>query len=123
VTRLGGSLLREIVPLYPAGPSVLLLLLLLNFLLGVLADALARGAPVGLVARFLLFKLPGAASAGLTLALLFAALLALARMSADRELRAAMALGITPGAFLRPLLVAGASVTLIAAANNELVVP
>ncbi|MDZ7801548.1 MAG: LptF/LptG family permease [Trueperaceae bacterium] len=123
MTRLGRSLLREIAPLYAAGLSVLLLLLLVNFLLGVLADALARGAPVGLVARFLLFKLPGAASAGLTLALLFASLLALARMSADRELRAAMALGITPGAFLRPLLVAGASVTLIAAANNELVVP
>lgn len=123
MSRFGRSLLREIAPLYAAGLAVLLLLLLVSFLLGVLADALARGAPAGLVARYLLFKLPGAASAGLTLALLFAALLALARMAGDRELRAALSLGLTPAAMLRPLLVAGGLVTLLAAFNNELLVP
>lgn len=94
--RFGRSLLAEIAPLYLAGLAVLLLLLLVSFLLDVLADALARGVPVGLVARYLLFKVPAAASSGLTLALLFAALLALARMVGDRELRAALALGLSP---------------------------
>lgn len=123
MTRFGRSLLREIAPLYAAGLAVLLLLLLVSFLLGVLADALSRGAPAGLVARYLLFKLPSAASAGLTLALLFAALLALARMAGDRELRAALSLGLSPGSLLRPLLIAGGLVALIALVNNELVVP
>lgn len=123
MSRYGRSLLREIAPLYAAGLAVLLLLLLVSFLLGLLADALARGAPAGLVARYLLFKLPGAASAGLTLALLFAALLALARMAGDRELRAALSLGLSPAALLRPLVVAGLLVALLAMINNELVVP
>lgn len=123
MTRFGRYLLREIGPLYVAGLAVLLLLLLVSFLLEVLADALARGAPAGLVARYLLFKLPSAASAGLTLALLFAALLALSRLAGDRELRAALSLGLGPGALLRPLMVAGVLVAIVAAANNELVVP
>ncbi len=119
----GRALLREIAPLYLAGLAVLLVLLLTNFLLGVLADALARGAPIGLVAGWLLHKLPAAASAGLTLALLFASLLALSRMAADRELRAALTLGVSPTALLRPLLTVGTLVALLAAANAELLVP
>jgi lipopolysaccharide export system permease protein len=123
VKRFGRALLAEIAPLYLAGLAVLLLLLLTNFLLTLLADALARGVPVALVSRYLLLKVPAAASAGLTLALLFAALLALARWAGDRELRAALALGLSPAVLLRPLLVAGLGVAAIAAINNELVVP
>ena len=123
MTRLGRTLLAEIGPLYLAGLAVLLVLLTVQFLLGVLADALARGAPVGLVARYLLYKLPAAASAGLTLALLFAALLALSRLVADRELRAALSLGLSPAALLRPLLIAGAATAAVALVNNEGIVP
>lgn len=123
MNRYGRAMLREIVPLYLAGLAVLLLLLLVNFLLGVLADILARGAPPGLVARYLLLKMPAAASAGLTLALLFATLLALSRMVADRELRAALSLGLSPFTMLRPLVTMGLVVAVLAAANNELVVP
>lgn len=121
--RLGRALLAEVAPLYAVGLAVLLLLLLVNFLLTLLADALARGVPVGLVARYLLAKVPGAASSGLTLALLFATLLALARWTADRELRAALALGLSPASLLRPLLLAGVGVAAIALVNNEIVVP
>lgn len=123
MTRFGRAMLRDVAPLYLAGLAVLLLLLLVSFLLGVLADALSRGAPVGLVARYLLLKMPAAASAGLTLALLFATLLALSRMVADRELRAALSLGLSPRALLQPLLAAGFFVALVAVANNEIVVP
>lgn len=121
--RFGRSLLTEIVPLYAVGLAVLLLLLLVNFLLTLLADALARGVPVGLVARYLLARVPSAASAGLTLALLFASLMVLARWTAGRELRAALALGLSPSALLRPLLLAAIGVAAIAILNNELVVP
>lgn len=121
--RFSRAVLAEIGPLYLAGLAVLLLLLLTSFLLDVLADALSRGAPVGLVARYLLYKVPAAASAGLTLALLFASLLALARMAGDRELRAALALGLSPSALLRPLLIAGMAVAALAAFDNEVIVP
>lgn len=121
--RFSRYLVREILPLYGAGLAVLLLLLLMSFLLGVLADVLARGVPPALVARYLLFKLPAAAGPGIPLALLFAALLGLTRLAQDGEIKAALLLGLGPGRFLRPVLALGLLVTLLAFANDELVIP
>ncbi len=123
MTVWGRAIAREVGPLYLLGLAVLTLLLLLSFLLGVLADVLARGVPVGTVAAFLLYKLPAAAAAGLPLALLFAALLALSRQSQDGELRAALLLGLPPRATVMPMLVLGASVAALTLVNNEVVVP
>lgn len=123
MSRFGAALAREIAPLYAAGVAVLLVLLLASFLLGVLADVLARGIPPSLVAAFLLAKLPSAASAGLPLALLFASLLALTRAQHDGELKAALLLGASPARYLRPLLAIGLGVAAVTAANNELLVP
>jgi lipopolysaccharide export system permease protein len=119
----GRALMREIAPLYALGLATLLLLLLASFLLGVLADVLARGVAAGTVASFLLYKLPSAASAGLPLALLFAALLALSRGAQDGELRAALQLGVSPLATVRPVVAFGVLVALLTFANNELLVP
>jgi lipopolysaccharide export system permease protein len=123
VTRFGLSLAREIAPLYAAGVSVLVVLLLLSFLLGVLADVLARGVPVPLVAAYLLLKLPSAAGAGLPLALLFASLLALTRAKDDGEIKAALVLGLSPRAYLGPMLLIGGAVALVTMLNNEVLVP
>jgi len=123
VTRFGRYLLRETVPLLAAGLAVLLLLLLLSFLLGVLADVLARDVPPALVARFLLFKLPAAAGPGLPLALLFAALLAVTRLGQDGEIKAALLLGVSPRRFVAPVLGLGLAVSLLSLVNNELLVP
>jgi len=123
VNRFSRYLYREIVPLYGAGLAVLLLLLLMSFLLGVLADVLARGVPPALVARYLLFKLPAAAGPGIPLALLFAALLGLTRLGQDGEVKAALLLGVGPGRFLRPVLGLGLVVSLLAFANDELLIP
>ena len=123
MTRFSRYLYAEIVPLYLAGLALLLLLLTGIFLLEVVAEVLARGAPVSLVAQYLLFSLPTAASAGIPLALLFASLLGLARISQDSELKAARLLGLGPRQFLTPMLFLGLTVTALAIVNNELVVP
>lgn len=123
MTRFSRYLVAEIGPLYGAGLLVLLLLLLGSFLLGVLADVLARGVPIALLAKFLLYKMPAAAGAGIPLALLFAALLGLTRLIQDREIRAALTLGLGPARFARPLLAIGAAIALLSFANNELIVP
>jgi lipopolysaccharide export system permease protein len=123
VTRFSRYLVAEILPLYLAGLALLLLLLLGNFLLGVVADVLARGVPVTLLAQYLLYKLPAAAGAGIPLALLFASLLGLARIAQDSELKAARLLGLGPRQFLLPMLVLGLTITLVGMLNNELVVP
>lgn len=120
---LGRALAGEIGPLFAAGVSVLVVLLLLSFLLGVLADVLARGVPVPLVALYLLLRLPGAIGLGMPLALLFASLLALTRMNQDGEIKAALMLGLSPRAFLAPLLAIGLAVAALTAAVNEVVVP
>ena len=116
-------LLREILPLYLAGLAVLLVLLLAATLLGVLADVIARGASPALVARFLLYSLPGAASHGIPLALLFAALLGLARLGQDSEIKISLLLGVSPGQFLAPLLGLGLLVSSLSFLNAELLVP
>jgi len=123
MTTFSRYLFREIFPLYLAGLAVLLVLLLMSFLLGVLADVLARGVPAAMVARYLLFKLPAAAGPGLPLALLFAALLGLTRLGQDGEIKAALLLGVSPRRFLMPMLGLGLVVSLLAFANDELVVP
>lgn len=116
-------LIREILPLYLAGLAVLLVLLLAATLLGVLAEVIARGVSPALVARFLLYSLPGAASHGIPLALLFAALLGLARLGQDGEIKASLLLGIGPGQFLAPLVGLGLLISSLSFLNSELLVP
>jgi len=122
--RFSQYLIREILPLYVAGLIALMLLLLGYFLIqGVLAEAISRGVGPGLVARFLLFSIPSAAAMGLPLALLFAALLGVTRLSQDSEIKAAILLGISPRQFLTPMLVLGLGIAAVSFINNELVAP
>ncbi len=123
MSRFARYLGDEILPLYAAGLAALLMLLLGSFLLGSLADILARGVPARLVASFLLFKLPLAASSGIPLALLFAGLLGITRLAQDGEIKAALLLGLGPRRFLLPVLALGAAVSVLAFVNNEVVVP
>ncbi len=122
--RFSRYLVREILPLYAAGLSALLILLLGSVLIqGVLAQAISRGVGPGLVARFLLYSIPSAAAMGLPLALLFASLLGITRLSQDSELKAALLLGISPRQFLGPMLALGLGVAAVSFINNELVAP
>lgn len=123
MSRFARYLVAEVLPLYAAGLAVLLMLLLGSFLLGALADILARGVPPDLVASFLLLKLPLAASSGIPLALLFAALLGFTRLAQDGEIKAALLLGLGPRRFVVPVLVLGAVVSAVAFLNDELLVP
>jgi lipopolysaccharide export system permease protein len=97
--RFSNYLMREILPLYGAGFIAFMLLLLVYILINLLASILSRGAPVSLVAQFLLYNLPSAAGPAIPLALLFATLLGLARLVQDSEVKAALLLGIGPGRF------------------------
>ena len=123
MTRFSRHLIREVLPLYGAGLVVLVILLLGSFLLGALADILARGVPPSLVAQFLLFKLPAAAGFGIPLALLFASILGLTRLTQDGEIRASLLLGLSPRRFVLPMLTLGLAVSALSFINNEAVIP
>lgn len=117
------SLINETLPLFIVGLVTLLLLLLLTFLIEMLGNAMSRGVPFGLLAKYLVFKLPFALGPGLPLALLFASLLTMTRLTQDSELKAALALGLRPATFVWPLLFVGAAVSVLTFISNELVVP
>jgi lipopolysaccharide export system permease protein len=121
--RFSAYIVREVLPLYGAGLVAFMLLLLGYFLLNILADILARGVPPGLVAQFLLYSLPAAAGPAIPLALLFATLLGLTRLTQDSEVKAALLLGVGPGRFLVPMLVLGLLIAAIGFINNNLVIP
>jgi lipopolysaccharide export system permease protein len=123
VKRFNLYLMREILPLYGAGLVVFMLLLLSYFLLTILAGILSRGVPPGLVAQYLLYSLPTAASPAIPLALLFATLLGLTRLTQDSEVKAALLLGLGPGRFLLPILLLGLIVAGLGFINGNLLVP
>ena len=116
-------LIREILPLYVAGFTALLVLLLGAYLLDILAGAISRGVSPALVAEFLLYSLPSAAGMGIPLALLFAALLGITRLNQDSEIKAGLLLGLSPKQFLIPMLLLGLAISAVSFINNELIVP
>ncbi len=121
--RFTAYLIREILPLYGAGLIAFVLAILGLFLVQVLADVLARGVPTALVAQFLLYSLPAAIGRAIPLALLFATLLGLTRLSQDSEIKAALLMGLSPRAFMMPLITLGVVVSGISFVNNEVLVP
>ncbi len=115
--------LAEILPLLLGALSAVIVLLVLAALQEVIAPLLAKGANPVLVARVLALNVPEATARALPIALMFAALLGLSRLSADSELKGALAAGIPATRLLRPVLALGLGVTVLAFALGEGLVP
>ena len=114
--------LSEILPLLVAALSALIVLLMLKGLEDVLAPLLAKGASPALVAQLLALNVPEAMAFGLPLALMFAALLGLSRLSGDSEIKAALSGGIPGTTLFRPVLLLAGLVTLLSFGINEVLV-
>lgn len=121
--RLTRYVLAEIVPYVLAGLAVIIVLLLLGALQEVIAPLLAKGAAPALVARLVALQLPEALGRGLPIALLFATLLGLSRLSSDSEIKAMEAGGVPPARLFGPLMLLGLLVSLLSFAVNEGLVP
>ena len=100
-------LIRQIIPPF------LLALGLFTFALAILPTLestrllLAKGVPLAKVGLLLILLLPSALSLTIPMALLTGVLMALGRLSGDRESVALVACGVSPLRVLRPLLVVG----------------
>ncbi|MBB5235822.1 LptF/LptG family permease [Deinococcus budaensis] len=114
--------LAETLPPLVGALAAVILVFLLVLLQEAIAPLLAKGADGLLVARLVALNLPEALAQGLPIALMFAALLALSRLSADSEIKAALASGMPASRLFRPVLLLAAGVTLLAFGLNELVV-
>ncbi|WP_293913071.1 LptF/LptG family permease [Deinococcus sp.] len=116
-------MLEEILPYLFAGLAVTILLLLLGALQVVIAPLLAKGANPLLVAKLVALQLPEALSRGLPIALLFATLLGLSRLSADSEIKAMQAGGVSPGRLFGPVMALGLFAALTSFAVGETLIP
>ncbi|MBB6099428.1 lipopolysaccharide export system permease protein [Deinobacterium chartae] len=121
--RLDHYLVSEVLPLLVGGLLVVVVLFLLAALVEVLAPILAKGANPLLVAKLMAFKIPDAIGRGLPIALLFAVLLAMSRLSSDSEIKSALAGGVGPVRLMVPVMVLALGVSTVSFLNSELLVP
>ncbi len=82
-----------------------------------------KGAPVFLVLRFLVFRVPQATPLAFPFACLFGTLLGFGRLAADNEINAMRTSGISFFRIIRLPLLAGASVAIVSFLVNEHIAP
>lgn len=111
-----------------AGPffTGMFMFLVLVFTAGFLfqaTDMLVQGVPLSLVLKFVLYALPSILAQTFPMAMLLASLMALGRLSADREIVAIFTAGISFPRVVLPVWIVGMLVSLVAFTWNETVVP
>ncbi len=121
--RFDRYVLEEILPFLLSGLAVVILLLLLASLQAVIAPLLAKGAAPLLVLRLVALQVPYAVSQGLPIALLFASMLGLSRLSSDSELKAAQSNGLSGTRLFWPVLALSLGVALISFTVAETLLP
>ncbi|MDR3333066.1 MAG: LptF/LptG family permease [Synergistaceae bacterium] len=89
-----------------------------------LADlVIQRGVSFGIVTRLFIYSLPGVVTLTIPMSCLLAALLGFGNMSANSELVALKSAGISFGRIVRPLIISGIFISIIAFLMNETIVP
>jgi LPS export ABC transporter permease LptF/LPS export ABC transporter permease LptG len=97
--------IREIVPPFLLALLVFTFILIIPFLIDLAEDLIAKGVPTGTILQLTVTLLPQALALTIPMALLIGLLVALGRLSADREFVVMMACGISPYRLLQPILV------------------
>jgi LPS export ABC transporter permease LptF/LPS export ABC transporter permease LptG len=105
--------IREIIPPFFLALAVFTFIMAVNPMLDYAEDYLAKGVPLDTVGFLLLNLLPQALGVTIPMALLTGVLMALGRMSADREPVALLACGQSPQRLLVPILTFAAVVGLV----------
>ncbi len=99
--------LRETLAPFALALLVLTFILIIPFIIAQAETMIAKGAPWLVVARVMVTLLPQALGLTIPMAVLVGLLVALGRMSGDREVVALLACGLSPLRLLRPALVLG----------------
>jgi len=97
--------IREIIPPFLLALLVFTFILIIPFLIDLAEDLIAKGVPAGTILQLTGTLLPQALALTIPMALLIGLLVALGRLSADREFVVMMACGISPYRLLQPILV------------------
>ena len=121
--RFSTYLLRETSGLYLLGVAAFCLLLSVDTLTQWASYLIEQNATIVTVLKLMLYQTPFFLHLSLPISAVFAVLLATGRLAKDSELKAAYASGVSPLALLRPLLLFGVLVTVIAVLNNGYLEP
>ena len=97
-------LIRQILPLFLLALAVFTFILAVNPMLDHAKQLLAKGVPLQTVGFLLLTLLPQSLGVTIPMAFLAALLMAMSRLSADREAVALLACGVSPARILAPVL-------------------
>ena len=97
--------IREIIPPFLLALLVFTFVLIIPFILDLAEAMIAKGVPAGTILQLTVTLLPQALALTIPMALLIGLLVALGRLSADREFVVMMACGISPYRLLQPILV------------------
>jgi len=107
LTILDRYIIRETIPPFFLALGVYTFVLAIDPMLSQAQLLLSKGVPLGTVAFMLLTLLPQALGVTIPMSFLTGLLIALGRMSGDRESVALLACGVSPARLLRPVLVLG----------------
>jgi LPS export ABC transporter permease LptG/LPS export ABC transporter permease LptF len=97
--------IREVIPPFLLALLVFTFVLIIPFIIEIAEDMIAKGVPGITILQITVTLLPQAVALTIPMALLIGLLVALGRLSADREFVVMMACGISPYRLLQPVLV------------------
>ncbi len=99
--------IREILPPFLIALLVFTFILIIPFIIDLAEQMIAKGVPWVTLLQLMATLLPGVVALTIPMALLIGILVALGRLSADREVVVLMACGVSPYRLLSPILLVG----------------
>ena len=99
--------IREIVPPFLIALLVFTFILIIPFIIDLAEQMIAKGVPWATLLQLMATLVPGVAALTIPMALLIGILVAMGRLSADREVVVLMACGVSPYRLLQPILFVG----------------
>lgn len=99
--------IREILPPFLIALLVFTFILIIPFIIDLAEQMIAKGVPWGTLLRLMVTLVPSIVALTIPMALLIGILVAMGRLSADREVVVLMACGVSPFRLLQPILFIG----------------
>ena len=99
--------IREIIPPFLIALLVFTFILIIPFIIDLAEQMIAKGVPWATLLQLMGTLVPGVAALTIPMALLIGILVAMGRLSADREVVVLMACGVSPYRLLQPILFLG----------------
>jgi lipopolysaccharide export system permease protein len=117
------AVLKEHIAPFFASIFIVTFLFAINFLVTVLDNILSKGLPAPLVLEIFGLNLAWMVGLAIPMAVLAATLMAFGRMSADNEITAAKAAGVSPMMLMRPVVLVSCLIMVLVMLFNDRVLP